>query len=125
MVFNSVKNYYEVLEVTPNATSDEIKAAYRKLARKFHPDVNKAQDAVEIFKEITLAYETLSDENKRHNYDIVNGIFKTSAQTTSSQKAEEEYKENIKKSNNSYNPRYKKTTSKTKKEENKYIKTLK
>ncbi len=126
MVFNSVKNYYEVLEVTPNATSDEIKAAYRKLARKFHPDVNKAQDAVEIFKEITLAYETLSDENKRHNYDIVNGIFKTSAQTTtSSKKAEEEYKENIKKTNNSYNPRYKKTTSKTKKEENKYIKTLK
>ena len=61
MVFNSVKNYYEVLAVTPNATSDEIKAAYRKLARKFHPDVNKAQDAVEIFKEITRAYETLSD----------------------------------------------------------------
>ena len=58
MVFNSVKNYYEVLEVTPNATSDEIKIAYRRLARKYHPDVNKDHDAVEIFKEITHDYET-------------------------------------------------------------------
>ena len=63
------KSLYETLEVSPNATSDEIKKSYRRLARKYHPDINKEKDAEEKFKEINAAYEILSDEKKRHQYD--------------------------------------------------------
>lgn len=76
MAFNS-KNYYEILEVTPESDTAQIKTAYRKLARKYHPDINKSSEAIEIFKQITSAYETLSDKEKRKQYDIINGIFKT------------------------------------------------
>ena len=62
-------NYYEILEVSQNATKDEIKSAFRKKARTLHPDVNKAPDAEERFKELGKAYETLSDDNKRATYD--------------------------------------------------------
>jgi len=61
---------YETLEVSQNATADEIKKAYRKLARKYHPDVNKSPEAEEKFKEINGAYEILSDEEKRKKYDM-------------------------------------------------------
>lgn len=77
MAFNGVKNFYDILEVNINSTQDEIKSAYRNLARKYHPDVNKSADAIEKFKKITAAYETLSDKSKREQYDILNGIFKT------------------------------------------------
>lgn len=63
------RDYYEVLGVSRNATDDQIKAAYRKLARKYHPDVNKAHDAADKFKEATAAYEVLSDSQKRAQYD--------------------------------------------------------
>lgn len=63
------RDYYEVLGISKTASQDEIKAAYRRLARKFHPDVNKAKDAVEKFKEATAAYDVLSDPNKRKMYD--------------------------------------------------------
>ena len=56
------KSLYETLEVSPNATSDEIKKSYRRLARKYHPDINKEKDAEEKFKEINAAYEILSDD---------------------------------------------------------------
>ena len=75
MAFNNV-NFYEILGVETDATSVQIKCAYRKLARKYHPDLNKEKDAIETFKQITSAYETLSDNQKRKNYDIINGIFK-------------------------------------------------
>lgn len=76
MAFNGVKNYYEILEVDVDAQMSDIKSAYRKLARKYHPDVNNSPDAIEVFKEITLAYETLCDENERSKYDMLHGIFR-------------------------------------------------
>ena len=63
------KSLYETLEVSDSASSDEIKKAYRKLARKYHPDVNKDKDAEEKFKEINAAYEVLSDKQKKQQYD--------------------------------------------------------
>ena len=63
------KDYYEILGVKKDATEASIKSAYRKLARKYHPDVNKSKDAVEKFKDINEAYEVLSDKNKRARYD--------------------------------------------------------
>jgi len=63
------KSLYETLEVSPNASETEIKKAYRKLARKYHPDVNKDKDAEEKFKEINAAYEVLNDKEKKAQYD--------------------------------------------------------
>ncbi|NLN13899.1 MAG: J domain-containing protein [Arcobacter skirrowii] len=63
------KSLYETLEVSENATAEEIKKAYRKLARKYHPDVNKDPKAEYKFKEINAAYEVLSDPQKKQQYD--------------------------------------------------------
>ncbi|HEV2122836.1 MAG TPA: molecular chaperone DnaJ, partial [Chloroflexota bacterium] len=63
------RDYYEILGITRTAAADEIKRAYRQLARKYHPDVNKEPDAESRFKEITEAYEVLSDQRKRQMYD--------------------------------------------------------
>ena len=63
------KDYYEVLGVSKDATDAEIKSAFRKLAKKYHPDMNKSPDAEEKFKEINEAYEVLSDPDKKAKYD--------------------------------------------------------
>lgn len=63
------KDYYDILGVKRDATDSEIKSAYRKLARKFHPDVNKTKEAESKFKDINEAYEVLGDRQKRQRYD--------------------------------------------------------
>ena len=63
------KSLYETLGVSENASADEIKKSYRKLARKYHPDINKDESAVDKFKEINAAYEVLSDTDKKSQYD--------------------------------------------------------
>ncbi|PZE22722.1 molecular chaperone DnaJ [Paenibacillus xerothermodurans] len=65
----SKRDYYEVLGVDKSASQDDIKKAYRKLARQYHPDVNKASDAEQKFKEAKEAYDVLSDEQKKSQYD--------------------------------------------------------
>lgn len=69
MVTDSKRDYYEVLGVARDAQAAEIKKAYRVLARKFHPDLNKESDAEAQFKEVSEAYEVLSDTDKRAMYD--------------------------------------------------------
>jgi len=64
------KSLYETLEVSENASESEIKKAYRKLARKYHPDICKESDCEEKFKEINAAYEILSDKEKKEQYDM-------------------------------------------------------
>lgn len=65
----SDKNYYDILGVGKDASPEEIKSAYRKLAKQYHPDINKEEGASEKFKEINEAYECLSDPQKKSNYD--------------------------------------------------------
>ena len=63
------RDYYEVLGLSKGASAAEIKKAYRKLSKQYHPDINKEEGAEEKFKEITEAYEVLSDDNKKAQYD--------------------------------------------------------
>ncbi|MEL0291456.1 MAG: DnaJ domain-containing protein, partial [Aquiluna sp.] len=64
-----MSDHYQVLGVSPDASAEEIKKAYRKLARELHPDNNPSEDAQERFKLVTHAYEVLSDPNSRAQYD--------------------------------------------------------
>ncbi|KAL2537037.1 DNAJ heat shock family protein [Forsythia ovata] len=69
LIVRADKDYYAVLGVSKSASKSEIKSAYRKLARSYHPDVNKEPGAEQKFKEISNAYEVLSDDEKRSIYD--------------------------------------------------------
>jgi len=74
------KDYYEILGVGRAADADEVKRAYRKLARKFHPDVSKERNAEEKFKEVQEAYEVLRDPEKRAAYDQLGPDYRTGQQ---------------------------------------------
>ena len=65
------KDFYKVLGVSKEATDDEITKAYRKLARKYHPDLNKTKEAEEKFKDISEAYDVLNNKESRQKYDAI------------------------------------------------------
>ena len=67
-------NHYYILGISSNATADEVKQAYFKLAKKYHPDRNKSTGATDKMAEINLAYETLCDLDKRKEYDLKNNF---------------------------------------------------
>lgn len=69
MMADNKRDYYEVLGISKGASDDEIKKAYRKMAKKYHPDINKEADAEAKFKEVNEAYEVLSDPQKKQIYD--------------------------------------------------------
>ena len=109
------KNYYDILGIETSATESEIKSAFRKLARKWHPDVaGNSPDVVKHFKEINEAYEVLSDAEKRTKYDILRGILhtktkenktseKTNTTNSSSQKQTQQKQEQKNKNNTKTN----------------------
>ena len=74
------RDYYKILGVTRTATADDVKKSYRRLARKFHPDVSKEKDAEARFKEVQEAYEVLKDPEKRAAYDQLGSNWKTGDQ---------------------------------------------
>ena len=76
------KDYYEILGVDKSATEAQIKSAYRKMAKKYHPDVDKSPSAQEKFKDINEAYEVLSDKQKRSRYDSLGSNWQGGADFT-------------------------------------------
>lgn len=81
------KNYYNILGLSPKATQEEIKSAYRRLVHKYHPDIaGNDSDSVQRFKDITEAYETLSSTQKRAQYDEIMKLYEYGENTSSTQK---------------------------------------
>lgn len=121
MVLSSEKNLYEILEISNTASDSAIKTSYRRLARKYHPDLNGGDEfCINKFKEITEAYEILSDPEKKKNYDILRGFYYEKSRTKYTE-ASKAYKETTKDENisNIFNDileGFKKTTSSASKE---------
>lgn len=93
------KTYYEILEISPHASKEEIKTSYRKLVRKFHPDVNKSPEAEVIFKKVNEAIEILCDDIKRLQYDHSINLApraQKTAHSQSSSKAQAQYQKHTK-----------------------------
>src|ERR1700758_2598343 len=74
------RDYYQILGVARAATAEDIKKSYRRLARKYHPDVSKEKDAEQKFKEVQEAYEVLKDPEKRAAYDQLGSEWKSGQQ---------------------------------------------
>lgn len=108
------KDYYKILDITEFSTSEEIKSAYRKLARRWHPDV--AGSSVEViakFKEINEAYEILSDSVKKADYDKARKFYNYGTQNRSAKSSYDK---------TSTNPAYKETyTAKKRRKENFFL----
>lgn len=86
------KEFYKILGISSKANADEIKSAYRKLARKYHPDLNRGNKiSEEKFKEVTEAYNVLSNEKTRRQYDLLNGYNTTPASQQTKQQAQKAY----------------------------------
>lgn len=115
----SAKNYYEILEIDVNSDSKEIKSAYRRLVRKYHPDVNKDPNSIKLFKTINCAYETLIDSSKRNQYDILNGIFKQEENTSTEENFKTDTNQNVKKTTRNFTQNDIKSSKNTKKNEKK------
>lgn len=94
MVLSSEKNLYEILEISSVAGEATIKAAYRKLARKYHPDLNHNDaECVIKFKQVTEAYEILSDTDKKKNYDILRGFYQHDDMQAARKQADKAYRD--------------------------------
>lgn len=104
-------NYYEILGLTPDCETSQIKSAYRRLVRQFHPDINP--NGANKFKDISNAYDTLIDPEKRKQYDILNGIFKSKKTDNNN-----EVKNKTEKSNSDKN--FSKKQEKSQRKENKF-----
>ena len=104
---NMIKDYYSILGVNESCTEQELKSAYRKLARKWHPDIaGNTIETVQKFKEINEAYEILSDKTKRAEYDRMNRFYNYSSA-------------NNKSTRNTTEPDFKNTNTQEKKAEEK------
>ncbi len=84
-----LKSYYEILNISPDASKSEIKKQYKKLAKMYHPDVNSSLEAEIRFKEINKAIEVLLDDEKRKNYDALRTVTKTIYRNSKQEKNEE------------------------------------
>ena len=73
-----MRNYYDILQVSPDAEQEVIQAAYRRLARKYHPDVNSGPGAAKRMREMNEAFEVLGDPRKRAEYDAELGLVRAS-----------------------------------------------
>lgn len=88
-----MKSYYEILGITNKSNQDDIKKAYRKLAKKLHPDLNPNNEhAAKQFAEVQTAYETLGDESKRKEYDNKSGDFNKYEKSNSNTRNSTSYK---------------------------------
>ncbi len=111
-----MENCYNILNIPTNASLEEIKSAYKKLVRKYHPDINKDAGAEEIFKKINMAFEILSDDVKRLQHDTLHGIIAN---------ARDEEKKPKKERQEEKQPEAKPKKEQTKKEEGFFDKILK